>query len=142
MSEKGFTLVELLIVLALTSLVSGLSLVLSFGTHRGTVFWDDVELVTNQLYQARAAAIQNKDGQAHGVKIGTKQLITFTGTDYQSNSASNISFSTDLSPVERPDLMIIFQPVSGATNTPTTFTLSNGLNRSQITINEEGTIIY
>ena len=66
-SRAGFTLVELLIVVAVFGLLVALGLFVSFQTYRTYDFQDEVTRVTTALQTARSRSMANVDGVEHGV---------------------------------------------------------------------------
>ena len=66
-SRAGFTLVELLIVVAIFGLLAALGLFVSFQTYRTYDFQDEVTRVTTALQPARSRSMANVDGVEHGV---------------------------------------------------------------------------
>jgi Tfp pilus assembly protein FimT len=141
MLEHGFTLLEVLIVLALLMLIMGLGLAISLGSHRQTLFENDINLIVDQLYEARTAAMQNKNGLPHGVRIEPNLLIIFAGDQYEQNSPENQTFAITSAPTNTNAIEVIFQPLSGESIHPVTFALTNGLTHAIITVNETGAIL-
>jgi prepilin-type N-terminal cleavage/methylation domain-containing protein len=140
MLEHGFTLLEVIIVLALLLLILALSLTIGLGSHKQTLFENDIDLIVSQLYQARAAAMQNKNGLPHGIRIEPNLLTVFAGETYEPNSPTNQTFPLGLSPADTNAIEVVFQPLSGENSHPLTFSLTNGLTRAIISINEAGSI--
>src|SRR4051812_38879538 len=76
-SNAGFSLIEILVVMGLLVLMSGFGLFVSMETYQGSNFSCDRSLFVAALQRARAQAIHNMcygtctDGVAHGVHVDT-----------------------------------------------------------------------
>lgn len=160
--NQGFTLIEILVVLALFVFIAGFALFVSMDSYRGFSFRSERDTIISVLQKARNQAISNiclgacstNDGKKHGVRFdpANKQYIIFqTTTDYttghdvsvdQAISMNNtVSFTTS-PPLPPPPLPfdIIFNQLDG-TSAGRSFTVSDGSHPpSQISINSEGQI--
>ena len=131
MPKTGFTLLELLICLAIAGVLLALGLPWGLNNLRTNLFQSDVDLVERQLIQARTNAMQNKNGVAQGLKVEPRQIITIP---------DNEVFVTNLILAEQSDAEIIFQPLSGRLTKTMSFTLTNNDRSQTISINPEGAI--
>lgn len=139
MRQKGFTLIELLIVLTLFALMFGFGLSFTINSLRQSYFHTNMQSLKSLLVQARAAAMNNKSGLAHGVRIEPYKVTYFLGDTYQLGLGLNPKASTVLVPSPNT-IDVIFQPLSGSLSNPISFTLTDGVHNQTITINEQGII--
>jgi prepilin-type N-terminal cleavage/methylation domain-containing protein len=99
LTRNGFSVIEIIIVIAIMSLLMGLA-VSTFITYRKReAFNKDTETVTEILTQARAQTLQSKGGLQYGVHFATSQVTLFSGTAYATSTVSNSVYpliSTDL----------------------------------------------
>jgi prepilin-type N-terminal cleavage/methylation domain-containing protein len=94
-SARGFTLMEIIIVIGLLVVIAGFALVVSLDDYRGYNFRNERDVVVAVLQKARSQAINNmcfedtgstcSDGVPHGVYFGTAgQYVIFQGASYAS----------------------------------------------------------
>jgi len=85
----GITLLEILIVLGLSTVICGFALLASFESLRGYGFRNERDMLIAILQKARSQAVSNlcsgsdcRNGQPHGVNIQPGRYILFQGADY------------------------------------------------------------
>ncbi|MDB5189568.1 MAG: hypothetical protein JWL82_525 [Parcubacteria group bacterium] len=89
-SGKGFTLIEMLIVVSLITAVAALGLFVSMDSFRSYHFHNERDTVVSTLQKARSQAMSNMcfgnsctNGKPHGVYFGTKgSYVIFQGASY------------------------------------------------------------
>ena len=143
-SIRGFTLIEILVVVGIFAILATYALFLSMDFYRRYSFRSERDILVNVLQRTRTRALSNINASAHGVRIEPGQYTIFQGSyntspDYEVIKPNyNVTITTPVSP---SPLDIIFQPLTGDTAT-TSVTLSSDLNHSTIWINPEGRISY
>jgi len=142
MVNSGFTLIEILIVMAIAVVTTSLGLSVSLSSYRASIFRTDLRLVINSLNEARTQAMQYRESNSHGVWIESGSVVEFTGPDYVVGSISNRAFPLNIKLEDKDNVEIIFQPLSGSLSQPLSFTFSNGVTSKAININTEGVINY
>lgn len=153
MDKKGFTLIEIVVVMAMFAIITSFAVFVSMGNLQGSNFRNERSRVISALYKARSAAINNvcldecTGGKPHGIHFEDKEYTIFQGDDWDSREPSrdvvfeisgNISISGDLEDV-------IFDRLSGnVTVDPAdkwTLSISDDTGHtSDITFNIEGQI--
>ncbi len=141
-SGAGFTLIEVLIVIAIFSLLAGFGLLISMDFWRSYSFSSERTIAVSVLQKARTQSMINLDQAPHGVRIDSTGYTIFEGASYVPGALLNevitkqpaIAITCTLSPCD-----IIFGQLSG-TSTPSTVTISDGQRSANITINNEGRI--
>ena len=89
MQKKGFTLVEILIVIAILGILVGI-VVTSFATFRSVQGLDkDSETVVEVLQQARSQTLVSQNASQYGVHFASSTVTLFTGTTYVPGSSTN-----------------------------------------------------
>lgn len=86
--RRGFTLVELLMVLALFSLILAMGAGLSFPYYRRQQVITAAQVAASELRMAQTEAESQLDDAAHGVKAQTSGMVRFTGSSYASRTTS------------------------------------------------------
>lgn len=146
-SEAGFTMVEMLVVIGIFVFVAGLGLFLSTTTLRNSSFSSDVDGVAATLQRARGRAATNINESSHGVYLDASGYVIFQGTSYSPSDPMNQSipagtgFSFLFSP-PLPSQAIVFSQLSGDSDYEGTISITNGTNTAVININNEGQISW
>jgi prepilin-type N-terminal cleavage/methylation domain-containing protein len=145
---RGFTFIELLIVVALVGTILSFSIVMGTDSiARGSVKEERDLLVSLILTGARARAIANVHGTAHGVHVDTdaEEYVLFEGITYTPESPTNraIPFAhTHVSVThseEMPD--IVFEALSGnVRHGAGIITIAHNEISLDVTLNEVGQI--
>jgi prepilin-type N-terminal cleavage/methylation domain-containing protein len=152
--QAGFTMIEVLLVMALIALVGAFALFVSLDTYRSSSFRSDRNLLVAALQRARAQAMNNicfddggatftcADGKPHGVKILSNQIVVFQGSTYTGRDvAVDAPFKTNVTTVSGAS-EVVFSQLSG-TSTVSTITLTDQSGHSSaISINSEGKIAW
>ena len=148
--KKGFTLMEMLVVIGLVAVVATMSLFIDINSFRGDAFRSEVNNLGIALQTARADALNNIDEKSHGVAIdpsGYNGYVIFEGNDYSTRditkdenmeSSYKVTFGIS-SPTE-----IVFEQLSGDANYDGDITIidSNRNMQAGISINHEGKISW
>ena len=146
--NRGFTMVEILVVLTLFSVLAASALFVSMETYRGTSFRSDRDLLIAVFQRARAESMNNicrgvgcMDGTPHGVKVLTDgTVVLFQGAQYVGDPNTDAVFH--LFAATTSDVAeVVFAPLSGTT-TPATIVLSGYDHSSTIIISPNGRISW
>lgn len=148
--DKGFTLIEVLVVMVLFILVSGFALFLSLDSFRGYVYASDRNTLVSALQKARSQALANVNQKPHGVHINhssnPKTYTVFEGsswTDPSHDPSLDIRFEVNKNVVLTGVNDVIFSPLSGETGNNYTLALQDASRpyiNNFININYEGRI--
>ena len=85
--QKGFTLVELLLVIALILIVAVPSLMFG-GNFMGSMYTDDAaQNFKSALIEARGNAMSGKENSPWGVKLEQGEFLVFAGDSYASRDS-------------------------------------------------------
>lgn len=120
-NTKGFTLVEILIVISVLTFISLITLGFFVDYKRSQGVTQDVELATSVLYKARNDAISSNGSADYGVRLASSSVILFKGSTYVSTQATNQVFLfTSGSVISNVSLVsggvdIIFNKLTGET---------------------------
>ena len=149
-SNKGFTLIEILVVICIVGVVAAMSLFIDINSYRGDAFRSEINNLGIALQTARADALNNINQKKHGVAIFpadySEGYVVFEGDNYanRDNSLDNkikASYKTTLdasSPVE-----IVFDQLSGNALDGNVILLDPERNlTATISLNHEGEISW
>ncbi len=143
---RGFTLIEILVVLALASLLAGIALCDGLDSYQQYLSGSDSDTLVALLQHARAEAMNGMcDGatcstaMAHGVKIQNGQYIFFEGESYDARVTTEDEVF-DADPREPPSGLteVVFEPFSGDDLNPGSIILAD----TKITISDQGQITW
>ena len=166
-SQRGVTLIELIMIMGLVIALGALALFVSLDSFRGYLYHTDRDLLITALQHARAEAIGSVclDGGttscvgavAHGVHIDTEggfiqDYVVFQGMNYQADDPANAligaSGALTLATSDSSDVSeIVFKPSSGQVGvlgaSGSTMVLVDTVGRvSTTTIGDEGQISW
>lgn len=148
---RGFTLIEITIVLALVGVIAAFGVAMSYSSLSQTTVTQERDLFVTLLLRAtRAAAIANMEEAPHGVYIDdvNNRYILFTGTDPNAVNANPryIPYTNDVITVgSTGGDTIVFEQLSGKVIDGViggvgTISISNGNATQGIIIRESGQI--
>lgn len=146
-SGAGFTLIEIVITMALLLSILSLGTFMSLDAYRGYAFRSERSLLVSILLRARALSMNNMDGVSHGVCYaqigGTNYYVTFNGTTC--NPSALTSSRIEANPAITVTGLSVATPVTftqlSGTTTDNGITLHDGIHAdTAITINHVGTI--
>ena len=156
MKKEGFTLIEVLIVIAIFTVISGIALFINFKDISGYSFRSERDILITSLYKARNQAINNiclgpdcVNGKPHGIALHPlapeNKYIIFQGSNFANRDATideiiSLGYAINIA----GDTEIIFSNLSGdATPAQSSITISDKAGHSSvITINSEGQITW
>jgi prepilin-type N-terminal cleavage/methylation domain-containing protein len=153
-ASRGFSLIEILVVVGLVVILSGLALFVSMDSFRGSNFRTERDLIVSILQHARALSINNVcdgagcvNGLPHGLHVANDSYVLFQGSTYNSADINNVAF-------ERNNLFslsgflttndVLFLQLEGTTTCSTCdLTISDGAGHSStISVSAEGRIAW
>ena len=143
--SKGFTLIEILVVIALLTVIASFGVTAGIDSYQRFLFRSNVDTAVSLLQKARSSAIHNIGETSHGVYFcdpSNSKFVLFRGTTYDPISPSN--FPVDKSKAVKVTSCptpseIVFTQLSGDT-TGGDITLTDGVRNVTITVNNEGGI--
>lgn len=144
MDNKGFTLIEILLVVALIALVSSIGIPVSQHFNVGNDLIVARNTIVQTLRRAQLLSQAVDSDMGWGVHIENHNIVLFAGDNYSSrNIAFDEEFEISRSITFSGENEIIFNKFSGNPQTTEDIILTSNTNVSKIiTINEKGTIEY
>lgn len=126
---KGFTLVEIVIVVALLFILMAITLLSFSDIGDNNALETSVASVVGELNEARSKTLASEGDERYGVHLGTTQIVQFAGSSYTSGDASNvvtdIHASAEIADIDLSGggTDIIFNRLTGETNQYGTFVI-------------------
>ncbi|MBI4050593.1 MAG: GspH/FimT family pseudopilin [Candidatus Doudnabacteria bacterium] len=143
LSRKGFTLIEIIIVMGIFVIVIAFAVFISFDFYRSYAFRSERNILVSVLQHARSKAISNINQCAHGVRFESDKYVIFEAADagcpspapdeeIQANPTANVT--TDFGDT------VTFSRLSGNVSASGDINLTSGPQTATISINNEGRI--
>lgn len=132
-------MVEVLIVIAIVSMLAGLGYFLDFNVLKSNIFSSDLNGVVDSIRRSRSKSMNNIDNSTHGIKILPDSYVLFEGQNYDSRIVSKdqiISIDPELTFSGLDEA--VFVQLSGESTASGSITVTKGLKTSAITINYDG----
>ena len=139
---KGFTLIEILLALAILMLLLGITVPVGWNFFTSSAVQSERDTLISLITRARTYAITNKNSAPHGIAISAPSFTLFQGASYAARAAQfDEPFPRTNSVTITGPSELVVTPLSGDT-TPGTFTLSLGTTSRTVSINSEGMMEY
>lgn len=137
--NKGFTLLETLVVMAIFIVLMGVGGVIAFNSYKGYLFRSERSTAVSVLERARSRAIANYYGEKHGVHYDDvkHEYVIFRGNTYISTDPNNERVFGNPNSVITNFGTIIFDRLSGNPNPSASGATTHCLNdEKQISVKE------
>jgi prepilin-type N-terminal cleavage/methylation domain-containing protein len=148
-SLTGFTLVEILVVLAVLLIIAAFSITAFRSMYEGSGTRTAVVEITDALREARNNALSSKGDSVYGVRIASTSVTRFPGSTYSAGNASNTTYMFEAGAMATGTLVsagtdIVFARLTGMPSATGTVlvTGSDGTSTTTITIGATGLIQY
>jgi prepilin-type N-terminal cleavage/methylation domain-containing protein len=148
-SGRGFTLIEILLVISLIALIFSFTVALGFDSYRRNSLKTERDTLVSILQKARSQAINNIDDSRHGFYFDGTNYIVFAGDSFDPLTVANdlvvkknpsieviVNVSTEINGLKQ----IVFNQLTGNIDQTASLVLSDGISSSTISINQEGRI--
>ena len=134
--KNGFTLIEILVVIAVLVVIIGFSMVVDFSSFKGNTFISERDTIVSALQRARSRAMANLGQTTYGVCFTSPNYVIFkgptctTGENILANINATVTFPT-----------IVFEQLTGKL-APQALVLDAPclLNEKKISINYQGKV--
>ena len=140
--RRGFSLVEIIITMAITVFLIAIGTFLSFDMYKSYLFRSESSTLVSALQRARSRAMANY--------FESPWAVCYTAPNYTLVQGSSCSTGTVIDTIEGNAVVVVsgfpaggvvFSQLSGA-SAATAITLADGVRSSTVNINEQGTIIW
>lgn len=154
--KRGFTLIEILIVVGIMTLLGGVTLIVSMDNYHAYAFRAERDTLVSLLQKARSQSMSNiclptngscTNGKAHGVYVSAGQYTVFQGQSYGARDGAvdeiYLVRGVDVKPKSGSLTEVVFAQLSGDVLVPGYISLLNSDGHvSTTTITSEGTITW
>ena len=142
MSNQGFTLIEIVVVLGILVVLSALGLFVSMDMFRGNSLHAEKNMVVSILQKARSRAMNNINEEPHGVHFESGQYVIFQGA-WPSAMTEQISASAGVGNSGLDE--VVFEQLTGnaaCTPSPCSLVLTGEGGTFTVTIYSAGAITW
>jgi prepilin-type N-terminal cleavage/methylation domain-containing protein len=147
---RGFSIIEIVVVISILTIIVGLMITSSTGEYRSVILRSDRETLVVLLQHARALSMQGAcsgtcySSPGHGVAIIQNEIILFQGNSF---SESDVSYSTSFQTDEHTTYAglseVVFAALSGKVSTSGDMVLVDSLGKTAtITVSHTGRIVW
>lgn len=138
----GFTLIEILVLMAIITTFAGMGLFFTLDAYRGSLFRSEVSIIVNLLQKARNQAMNNVSQTPHGVRFELDEYILFHRDSYGSGDPADEEILANSVVLVTGPAEIVFDQLTGSVDTAMTgvITITYGHREVKININDEGRI--
>lgn len=142
--ERGFTFVEILVVIALIALIGTISLLAFRNIYRASAARSATSEIVSALRDARSSTMGSTNDTVYGVRVGTSSVTRFVGGSYTPGAASNTVYAfeagvTATGTLVRNGTNIVFARLTGEPNATGTLYVRDIDNRNTTTITIQAT---
>ncbi len=140
----GFTLIEILIVMAIVSFIAIIGIIVSIDTYNRYIFRSDLDKTVALLQKARSSAMSNINEKEYGVYLeDSSNLIFFRGSTFDPSDSFNykVEKSKTATSTNSCSDEVVFQRLTGKT-TACEIVITEGNKVATTTINNQGGINY
>ena len=137
---NGFTLIEILVTLAIVGVVATFATIMSMDTFAGHNARAERDLVVSLLERARSQAMNNINQSPHGLHIDGGSYNLFQGTDWKHRATDFDADFPGASAVQATGSDVVFNQLSGSPLATDTIIISGENRQFTISINSEGQI--
>ena len=139
--HKGFTIIELLVALAILTVIISFGVIINFSAPANSTFDTEESKIVSLLGRARSQAMANMFESVHGFCYNKGDYVIFyDDTCDKSNTDEIIPANINIAENSATILpIVIFDRLSGNTD-GFTIHLEDGTRKADIIINNEGTI--
>lgn len=141
MQTRGFTLLEIIIVLALIVVLSSFSVLFSFTYLRTQNVRSDAAIIVSELRRAQTQAYTEDHDASHGLKVLSDRVVRFTGASYATRTTSqDVETDFPVSVTVTGSSEVVFPKGSMDPSAAATITLDNAETAFDILISTYGII--
>ncbi len=139
--RRGFTLVELLLVIALMLIVGVFMFPLGISFYRSQMANEAIEGIQSALRRAQTFSMTGKHDSSFGVKFFEDSYLLFEGESYASRDTSQDELYAIGAHIEDSSLdEVVFELFSGSPSAAGVIEVSSGEKSGQIEVTEAGRI--
>lgn len=140
-NDRGFTLIEITIVIAFLALLSGYVLEIGYQFYGSQALVAERNSLINLLHRARSLAMNNYNQADHGLYIATTTYVVFQGSSYASRDGDFDEVFQRTAGIELAGQSeMVFSAITGDSNVSGTLSFANGNGGFEISVNNEGRI--
>lgn len=141
--NRGFTLIEIVLVVALIAIISGVGLRLPHLFAPQQMYEADMFAIVTSLYRAQTLAASGRSDDAWGVSVTADDVTVFRGESYDDRDESSderVIFESDAVPTGATE--VVFGKRTGVPDAAATVSMQFDAGEAHVVINEYGVFDY
>jgi prepilin-type N-terminal cleavage/methylation domain-containing protein len=139
-SGKGFTIIEIIVVLGIMTVVFGMGSILFFDSIQRSVSKNEATLVATLLTGQRTKALSNVNQHSFGLKVEPSAYTTFEGSSFLAGT-NMLSVAKGSAITTSGDTEVVFNQLTGNNSAGLlTINITDGAKTVPIAINSEGRV--
>lgn len=142
-SRSGVTFIELLIALAIFSIILAFGFLVSLNSYRQLILNAERDNAVAIFRRARAKALSNMNESAHGVFVSGDAYTIFQGDSYGARAPAFDEVFPAAVPVSTSTFSeVVFSPLAGDASASGSVSITDGIRTAIISFNYEGRITW
>lgn len=141
--SAGFTLTEMILVLAIITIISAVSLPLYLSLSNANQLDSATGALVQDIYQAQSFSRNQSRDSGWGVAVNGQVITLFSGSSYASrNSAYDITYTVPSSVKLTGSSSVVFSKLYGLPTAGAAFGLTNSNKSVTVVVNSKGMVEY
>lgn len=143
LSTAGFTLPEMLLVVAIITIITAIGAPLYLSLNNSNQLDAATSLLAQDLYQAQSFSRNRTQDSQWGVAVNGQNIVLFSGASYAArNAANDVVYNVPSGIVLGGATQIVYSKLYGLPTTTGSFTLTGAGKTNTITVNNKGMLEY
>lgn len=141
--QTGFTLIEILLVMAIVTILTAISAPFYLSLSRGNDLDAATSLLAQDLYQAQSYSRNRNQDSQWGVAVSGQVITLFSGSSYATrDTANDVVYTVPSSIAISGSSQIVYSKLYGLPQSTASFTLTGGGKTQTVVVNNKGMVEY
>lgn len=129
MRQKGFGIIELVVVVAIVLIISNMAIVSSINFRKSRALNNSVETIRLAVKEAQERTLASENSYQYGAHFDADKVVVFRGASYSSSDSNNVPYLvSDEAEISATSLVgggtnMVFNKITGRTSQSGTITV-------------------